>query len=80
MIIWNRRIYSARYPNGAKYNGVAPHTDHLHIELTWHAARNLTRERVRQVAGGAPAPTPAPTPAPAPTVDWAALYVAGMQV
>lgn len=78
MIIWNRRIYSARYPRGAAYQGTVPHTDHLHIELTWNAARNLTRERVRQiVAGGnpapAPAPTPTPAPAPTPSVDWQAI-------
>ena len=68
MIIWNRRIYSARYPRGASYNGVSPHTDHLHIELTWNAARNLTRDRVRQIVGGG-----APAPAPAPAPDWAAI-------
>lgn len=72
MIIWNRRIYSARYPNGARYTGVAPHTDHLHIELTWQAARNLTRARIRQVVGGGAAPAPT-APAPAPAIDWQAI-------
>jgi hypothetical protein len=67
MIIWNRRIYSARYPRGAPYTGTASHTDHLHIELAWSAARNLTRTRIRQVVGGGAAP------APAPTVDWAGV-------
>ncbi len=76
MIIWNRRIYSARYPKGAPYTGLVPHTDHLHIELTWNSARNLTREYIRRVVGGVtpkptPAPAPAPTPAPAP--DWQAI-------
>lgn len=77
MIIWNRRIYSARYPNGAKYTGLVPHTDHLHIELTWHSARNLTRDYIRRVVGGVsvpkPSPAPAPTPAPAPAPDWQAI-------
>lgn len=54
MIIWNRRIYSARYPNGAPYRGIAPHTDHVHIELTWAAAKGLTLSRVRQVLSGTP--------------------------
>jgi hypothetical protein len=69
MIIWNRRIYSARYPTGARYTGAVPHTDHLHIELTWNAARGLTRNRVRQIVGGGGAPAPAPAPAP----DWQAI-------
>lgn len=61
MIIWNRRIYSARYPKGALYSGVSPHTDHVHIELTWGAARSLTRARVQQVVGGGGVPE---------VVDW----------
>lgn len=64
LIIWNRRIYSARYPRGAAYTGVVPHTDHLHIELTWAAARTLTRARIRQVLGGGGAP---------PATDWTAI-------
>lgn len=67
MIIWNRRIYSARYPKGAPYSGVNPHTDHLHIELTWNAARTLTRDRIRGIL--AYATTPPPPPAP----DWNAI-------
>ena len=65
MIIWNRRIYSAKAPLGARYQGTVPHTDHLHIEFTWAASRSLTRDRVRVIVGGAPAPAP-PPPAPAP--------------
>lgn len=70
MIIWNRRIYSARYPRGANYTGLVPHTDHLHIELTWNAARTLTRDKVRRIIAGGVA---TPAPAPAPTVDWQAI-------
>jgi hypothetical protein len=71
MIIWNRRIYSAKAPLGAAYQGVSPHTDHLHIEFTWNAARTLTRDRVRVIVGGpripaAETPKPAPAPIPAP--------------
>lgn len=68
MIIWNRRIYSARYPRGAAYNGTVPHTDHLHIELTWNAARNLTRSRIRQIVGAGQQ-----APAPSNQVDWWAV-------
>ena len=72
LIIWDRRIWSASSPNGRRYTGQSPHIDHLHIELTWHAARTLTRTRVRQVVAGhvgapaVPRPTPVPVPAPAP--------------
>ena len=78
MIIWDRRIWSARTPNGAPYggSGKSPHIDHIHVEQTWNSARTLTRERVRQIvrvpAPKPPAPTPAPKPpppAPAPPVD-----------
>lgn len=64
MIIWNRRIYSARYPKGAAYTGVNPHTDHVHIELTWDAAYRLTRTRIQQVMNAAKPP---------PVVDWNAI-------
>lgn len=67
LIIWNRRMYSARYPRGTRYTGVSPHTDHLHIEFTWNAARSLTRGRVQQVVRGMG------TPQAGPPVDWAAV-------
>jgi hypothetical protein len=67
MIIWNRRLYSARYPRGTRYTGVSPHTDHLHIELTWNSARTLTRTRVQQILRGAGVPQPGVP------IDWAAV-------
>jgi hypothetical protein len=73
MLIWDRRIWSARTPNGAPYGGAgkSPHIDHIHAELTWNAARTLTRDRVRVVVGRTgvaqtPRPVPAPTPTPTP--------------
>ena len=48
-IIYERKIYSAKSPGGRYYTGVAPHYDHLHIELTWEAARNLTYATCKQV-------------------------------
>lgn len=51
VIIYDRQIWSARSPNGRRYNGVHPHYDHLHIELTWNAARNLNLTTLREVLG-----------------------------
>lgn len=45
-VIWDRRIWSARSPEGRAYTGVNPHTDHLHIELTRAAGRTLTKDRL----------------------------------
>ena len=48
-IIYERRIYSALSPEGRPYTGVAPHFDHLHIELTREAAQKLTYATVKAV-------------------------------
>jgi hypothetical protein len=78
LIIWDRRIWSAKAPLGARYQGTVPHTDHLHIEFTWNAARTLTRDRCRVVTGGrlpstetpnAPAPPTAPSAPQGPSAD-----------
>lgn len=50
VIIHNRRIYSAKSPNGRHYSG-NPHTDHVHIEMTRKAARNLSLRRAKRVLG-----------------------------
>ena len=51
-IIYDRTIWSARSPGGRPYAGVSPHYDHLHIELTWQAARELTLATLVSVLGG----------------------------
>lgn len=53
-IIWNRRIWSGSYPHAGwrPYNGVNPHVDHLHVELSWHAARTLTVAHIQAVLSG----------------------------
>lgn len=69
-IIYNRKIWSARSPDGRKYLGAHPHYDHVHVELTWAAARNLNLATFQKYLGtelihedGTPdAPVPAPTP------------------
>jgi hypothetical protein len=50
-VIYDRQIWSARSPLGRRYGGVAPHYDHLHIELTPAAGRNLTLATLRTVLG-----------------------------
>jgi Putative peptidoglycan binding domain len=53
-IIWSRRIWSGARPfEGFRaYGGTNPHVDHLHVELTWPAARLLTQARIVEILGG----------------------------
>lgn len=48
-IIYERRIYSAKSPNGRPYPGLVPHWDHLHVELTREAAAKLTYATIKKV-------------------------------
>ena len=47
-IIYERRIYSRKHPNGDHYTGLVPHTDHLHVELTREAAAHLTYATIKK--------------------------------
>lgn len=49
VLIWDRRIWSAKSPGaaGRPYGGVDPHTGHVHIELTRGAAARLNLATVR---------------------------------
>lgn len=49
--IFAREIWSARSPNGRPYDGVAPHWNHVHVELTWPAASRLNLATLRAVTG-----------------------------
>lgn len=51
VIIHNRVIYSKRSPRGRRYTG-NPHTDHVHIEMTRKAARQLSLLRAKRVLAG----------------------------
>lgn len=53
-MIYDRRIWSAKSPdrNGRDYTGVSPHYNHIHLELGWHAARHLDRDKIVRVLGG----------------------------
>lgn len=79
-VIYNRKIWSAYSPGWRDYTGSSPHTDHIHISLSWNGARGTTsfwRGRVSAVDlgtcaffAGSPAvvasPQPRTTPCPAP--------------
>lgn len=69
-VIYNRRIWSGSYPHAGwrTYTGSHPHTDHLHVELSWNAARTLTAARVQQVLGGGGGQPAPPKPGARPTV------------
>ena len=56
-VIWNRKIWSSSYPYSGfrRYNGVASHTDHIHVEFTWaraKAGRAETAKHFAKVLGG----------------------------
>ena len=56
-VIWNRQMWSA-YSAGAgwrPYNGSSPHTDHVHISLSWAGARAQTSFWSGTVVPGLPA-------------------------
>lgn len=65
-IIFARKVWSAsRPPEGATYNGVHPHWDHTHLELTRAAAQGLTLATLRSVLGTSNLNTPTiPLPPP----------------
>lgn len=51
-VIWDRRFWSRAYPTGRYYDGVNPHKDHIHWEMGWYAAKNLTVARARLILAG----------------------------
>jgi hypothetical protein len=68
LIIFDRRIWSAKAPLGAVYQGAVDHRDHIHAEFTWNAAYTLTRDRCRVVTGGRVPAAPAPSQTPPPYI------------
>ena len=50
-IIYNRKIYDRRSPNGRTYRGRHPHYNHLHISFTHGAGQNLTYAYIASVLG-----------------------------
>lgn len=57
-VIWDRRIWSGAKPEAGwrAYSGTNPHRDHIHVELTWAAARSLTAETAHRFLGGSNKP------------------------
>lgn len=51
-IIWNRTLYSARWPQGRYYDGVADHKDHVHWEQITPYAKSLTLDQAVDLIGG----------------------------
>lgn len=41
-VIYNKQMWSAYSPGWRDYTGWSPHTDHVHISLTWNGARAHT--------------------------------------
>ncbi|MFD4351477.1 glucosaminidase domain-containing protein [Nocardia sp. NPDC058518] len=71
-IIWNRRQWSwqSRAKGWRPYGGTNPHTDHVHVDLSWEGALTPSRLFAGPVpglgSGTAPTPPgPRPTPKPA---------------
>jgi hypothetical protein len=57
-VIWARQIWRNTIGTWRPYNGVSPHLDHVHAELTRAAAAGLTAEQI--TAATAPARPPYP--------------------
>jgi len=61
LVIYDRKVWSGRRPldGWRDYNGSNPHRDHLHVELSWNAARGLTAAAIETGlhpnGGGVPA-------------------------
>ncbi len=41
-VIYNKQMWRAYDPGWTAYSGYSPHTDHIHISLTWNGARGHT--------------------------------------
>lgn len=68
-VIYARKIWSGSYPDKGwrDYTGAADHFDHLHVELTWWGAQNLTVALINAEAGTKPLPPPPPPAASSPS-------------
>lgn len=68
LIIFDNKVWSGNHPfdGWRKYGGSEPHTGHLHVELSWKSARELTQNRVAKVLDGSTRPTKPSKP----VTDW----------
>jgi hypothetical protein len=62
-IIWNQQIWSAYRADAGwqPYSGDSPHTDHVHISLSWAGARAETSYYSGKVVPGLPDGSPSPS-------------------
>ncbi len=76
LVIYRRKVWSGRYPNSGwrAYTGSNPHNDHLHVELSWQAARTLTTQAIQARLVGTPVPNPGPS------TDWTKAIVMSLPV
>lgn len=77
-MIYNRHIWSAYNADAGwrPYTGANPHTDHVHISLSWPGADKHTSYWAGTSA--TPSPSPSPSPSTAPATDlisslWASM-------
>jgi hypothetical protein len=75
-VIWNGHIWTSYAPEWQPYSGTSPHTDHVHISLSWEGALAKTSfwsGTVLKAFGGNappgplmvyPSPSASPTPSP----------------
>ena len=65
-VIWNAKVWEA-YDAAAgwtDYTGPVPHTDHIHLSLSWAGALKQTSFWATSTTSPTPAPTTSPTPKP----------------
>ncbi|MET0764382.1 MAG: LysM peptidoglycan-binding domain-containing protein [Blastococcus sp.] len=67
-VIWNQHIWSAGYASSGwlPYSGSSPHTDHVHVSLSWSGAMKQTSWWTGIAAGVDDGPQEAPPSAPEP--------------
>ena len=56
LMIYDKRSWSARFPNGKEYRGTNPHYDHVHLGMTPIAGSMLNYATVESVLGGGTPP------------------------
>ena len=73
-IIWNRKIWRAYDPARGwdTYTGSSPHTDHMHISLSWAGALKQTSFWTNR-SGSGTATTATPPPSTDSTREWTAV-------
>lgn len=69
-VIWYRRRWTNQTLEWRDYDGLSPHTDHVHWAQNLAGALYLTRDRLLSVIPGAPTPTPPQEALPVYKIAW----------